>query len=253
MSKRADYIYGYHTVAQVLDSRPDSILEVCFVKEKKLSRRLQAILDQCRARSVTIQAISSAQINRLTGSTRHQGILARTRMANVNTSIQQLCDAAITQTSLLLALDGLQDSHNLGACIRTANAAGVEAVILTRDNSAPVNASVRKVACGAVETMNMIVVTNLSRALKQLKEAGYWVAGADEKASMSLFDFLPEQPLVMVMGAEGSGLRHNTRQQCDYLVRIPMLGEVASLNVSVATGVCLYQLRSRQAVMRACP
>lgn len=245
-NKKTEYIYGYHTISHALDSQPDAILGVCFIKPKKISRRLQAVLDKCNRLSISTQEITPKKLDTLTGSVNHQGIVARYVAPNVNTSIQQLCDTEVTHTSLILALDGIQDPHNLGACIRTANAAGVNAVILPKDKSAPVNATVRKVACGAVETTNIITVTNLSRALKQLKEAGYWVVGADEKADMGVFEFLPEQPLVMVMGAEGTGIRHNTRMQCDYLVSIPMSGEVASLNVSVATGICLYQLRSRQ-------
>ncbi|MGI9228551.1 MAG: 23S rRNA (guanosine(2251)-2'-O)-methyltransferase RlmB [Gammaproteobacteria bacterium] len=245
-AKKVEYIYGYHTLAQALESTPEAILEVSYVKPNGVNRRLQTILDRCQALDIACQHIMPQKLDKLTGTTKHQGIAARYTAPGLNTSINHLCDGDIAQTSLILALDGIQDPHNLGACIRTANAAGVQAVLIPADRSAPVNATVRKVACGAVEATDVIRVTNLSRALKRLQEAGYWVVGADGQAEADLFDFVPQQPLVLVVGAEDSGLRHNTRRYCDYLLKIPMSGAVASLNVSVATGVCLYLLRSRQ-------
>jgi 23S rRNA (guanosine2251-2'-O)-methyltransferase len=149
---------------------------------------------------------------------------------------------------LLLVLDGVQDPHNLGACLRTANAAGVNAVILPRDRAVAVTPAVRKVAAGAAEITPVITVTNLARSLRELREAGVWTVGTDDKADQSLYDINLKMPLAMVLGAEGEGLRENTRKHCDFLVSLPMRGIVESLNVSVATGVCLYEvLRQRKA------
>ena len=139
----------------------------------------------------------------------------------------------------------MQDPRNLGACLRVANAAGARAVLIPKNRAAPLNATARKAASGAAEHTPVVSVVNLARALRQLKAAGYWILGADAAAADSLFDFVPRQPLALILGAEAAGLRHNTRKQCDYLFHIPMLGEVESLNVSVAAGVCLYQLRSQ--------
>ena len=164
----------------------------------------------------------------------------------------QQCLLGVNRNSLLLVLDGIQDPHNLGACLRTADACGVDAVIIPRDRAVKVNATVRKVAAGGAESVPIIEVTNIARSLKDLKQAGVWIYGTSDMAEDSLYDHDYSGPVALVMGAEGSGLRRLTLESCDHLVKLPMQGQVESLNVSVATGVCLYEmLRSRSACGRA--
>jgi 23S rRNA (guanosine2251-2'-O)-methyltransferase len=164
----------------------------------------------------------------------------------------QQCLLAVNRNSLLLVLDGIQDPHNLGACLRTADACGVDAVIIPRDRAVKVNATVRKVAAGGAESVPIIEVTNIARSLKDLKQAGVWIYGTSDMAEDSLYEHDYCGSVALVMGAEGSGLRRLTLESCDHLVKLPMQGQVESLNVSVATGVCLYEiLRSRSACGRA--
>ena len=163
----------------------------------------------------------------------------------------QQCLQAIGPQSLLLVLDGVQDPHNLGACLRTADACGVDAVIIPRDRAVKVNATVRKVAAGGAESVPVIEVTNIARSLKDLQKAGVWIFGTSDNAADNLYDHDFNGPVALVMGAEGSGLRRLTMASCDHLLKLPMRGQVESLNVSVATGVCLYEiLRSRSACGR---
>jgi 23S rRNA (guanosine2251-2'-O)-methyltransferase len=163
------------------------------------------------------------------------------------TSVEQ-CLAEMHNQSLFLVLDGVQDPHNLGACLRTANGAGVDAVIIPKDRSAKLNATVSKVAAGAAESTPLLEVTNISRCLKDLKNAGVSIYGTSGDANDSLYDFNYQNPVALVMGSEGDGLRRLTMEQCDHLLKLPMQGSVESLNVSVATGVCLYEImRSRMA------
>jgi 23S rRNA (guanosine2251-2'-O)-methyltransferase len=164
----------------------------------------------------------------------------------------QQCLQTVGPHTLLLVLDGIQDPHNLGACLRTADACAVDAVIIPRDRAVKVNATVRKVAAGGAESVPVIEVTNITRSLKDLQQAGVWVFGTSETATDSLYDHDYNGPLALVMGAEGAGLRRLTIESCDHLLKLPMCGQVESLNVSVATGVCLYEiLRSRSACGRA--
>ena len=188
-----------------------------------------------------------ADLDRLSGQQRHQGVIAGFTGSNLATESQ--LDAildSISDTPLILVLDGIQDPHNLGACLRTADAAGVHMVVICKDRSSGITPVVRRAASGAAETLAVIQATNLARVLRKLKNRGIWLAGTSDDASDSLYTADLTGPLALVMGSEGSGLRRLTGELCDYLVSIPMAGQVESLNVSVATGVCLYEINRQR-------
>jgi 23S rRNA (guanosine2251-2'-O)-methyltransferase len=207
--------------------------------------RLLQLIDQAHAAGVTVHLEKRERLTQLGGGDKHQGCLLQILEAETTLNFAQ-CLNAINADSLLLVLDGVQDPHNLGACLRSADACGVNAVIIPRDRTVKVNATVRKVAAGGAESIPVIEVTNLARCLKELKQAGVWIYGSSGDASDSLYDHDYSGPIALVMGAEGSGLRRLTMESCDHLIRLPMRGQVESLNVSVATGICLYEiLRSR--------
>jgi 23S rRNA (guanosine2251-2'-O)-methyltransferase len=199
-------------------------------------------LDAARAAGVPVEETTGDSLDRAAGHDHHQGVVARCRAAPERTEAELpafLKD--LPATAFLLVLDGVQDPHNLGACLRSADAAGVQAVIVPRDNSAPLTPAVRKVASGAAETVPLFRVANLARVLETLKSAGVWLVGAAGEAERDLYDIDLRGPLALVLGAEGTGLRRLTRDLCDHLARIPMTGSVGSLNVSVAAGVCLFE------------
>ena len=248
--KKVEIICGYHAVRHVLARRPHDVLEVCLATGRERSAKLDDLLGTCERNSIAVQPISRAKLDRLAGVSNHQGIAARCRSASADkqVTITDLCAGDLGESSIILALDRVMDPHNLGACIRTADAAGVAAVILPKDHSAPVNVTVKKVASGAAESTDVITVTNLARGLRQLREAGCQVIGAADDADHSIYDIDVIFPVVLVMGSEEEGMRLNTRNHCDQLVKIPMHGSVESLNLSVATGVCLYEITRRRQV-----
>ena len=248
--KKVEIICGYHAVRHVLARRPHDVLEVCLATGRGRSAKLDNLLSACERNSISVQPISRAKLDRLAGVSNHQGIAARCREAGLQQrmTMDDLCAGLPGHNSIILALDRVMDPHNLGACIRTADAAGVTAVILPKDHSAPVNATVKKVASGAAESTDVITVTNLARSLKQLREAGCRVIGAADDADKSIHDIDVMFPMVLVMGSEQEGMRRNTRNHCDRLVKIPMYGSVESLNLSVAAGVCLYEIARRRQV-----
>jgi len=186
----------------------------------------------------------------MAGGERHQGVVAECNVAASSQLALNIAEllSGIDGAPFLLVLDGVQDPHNLGACLRSADAAGVHAVIVPRDRAVGITPVVSKVACGAAEHVPLIQVTNLARALRQLQDEGVWLLGADERAETSLFDADLKGPLALVLGAEGQGLRRLTREQCDVLISVPMAGSVSSLNVSVATGVCLFEAVRQRAL-----
>jgi len=188
-----------------------------------------------------------SELDSLSGQQRHQGVIAGFKGSNVAPEgrLEAMLDA-ISGTPLILVLDGIQDPHNLGACLRTADAAGVHLVVICKDRSAGITPVVRRAASGAAETMNIIQATNLARVLRILKKRGIWLAGTSDEASDSIYSSDLAGPLALVMGNEGSGLRRLTMDLCDYLVSIPMAGQVESLNVSVATGVCLFEINRQR-------
>ena len=246
--RRIETTYGYHAVWHLLSRRPQDVLEAYIALNKRPGARLEALRQACEAASIPVHGIAPAKLARLTGVKNHQGVAVRRRAGGDDPEVPTLAELSANPPAggLILALDGALDPHNLGACIRSANAAGVEAALLPRNRSAPVNATVRKAASGAVETTPLITAPNLSRALTQLRQGGWQVIGAAGDGGETIYELDVVFPVVLVMGSEASGLRRNTRQHCDKLARIPMAGAVESLNLSVATGVCLYELARRR-------
>jgi len=240
-------IYGLHAVRAVLARDPARVVQA-ILTDRRDDRRIAEIEALARAAGVSVRRVDAQALSKLAGEGVHQGVVAEVRPMPPWTEDDLLAALREARAPLVLALDGVQDPHNLGACLRTADACGVLAVVVPKDRAAQVNATVRKVAAGAAETTPVVAVTNLSRSLKLLKEAGLWVVGAAGEADQLASAADLTGPLVLVMGAEGSGLRELTRKNCDFLVRLPQLGAVESLNVSVATGMLLYEaIRQRLA------
>lgn len=240
-------IFGLHAVRTLLQQRPERAALLILQKDRK-DARVNELVQLAQARSIKTEWRDGRELDRMAGDERHQGACLQIRSVGVlgEGALDDLLDAATTPP-FLLVLDGVQDPHNLGACLRTADAVGVTAVIVPKDRAAGMSATVRKVASGAAETVPLIQVTNLARTLRWLKEREIWIVGTDDQAEHSLYSSKLTGPLAVVLGAEGSGLRRLTRENCDALVSIPMRGVVESLNVSVATGVLLYEaLRQRQ-------
>ncbi|MEA5444661.1 23S rRNA (guanosine(2251)-2'-O)-methyltransferase RlmB [Gammaproteobacteria bacterium AB-CW1] len=206
------------------------------------NKRIRELSDQARAAGIPVLSTDKQQLTILAGTDRHQGVVARAEPGENVTDLDDLVARAESgEALLLLVLDGVQDPHNLGACLRTADAAGVDAVIVPKDRSSPLTPAARKVAAGGAETVPFLPVTNLVRALRSLQEAGVWTVGLAGEAGQSLYETDLTGPLAIVMGAEADGLRRLTREQCDFLAALPMAGQVESLNVSVTAGVCLYE------------
>lgn len=238
---RDETVVGWHAVLAVLRQAPERVLAIQIDRARKGPRRAQ-LLDAARAAGIAVEETTGEVLDRQAGGAEHQGVVARCRAAAERTEGELPAYlATLDGPPLLLVLDNIQDPHNLGACLRSADAAGVHAVILPRDNSAPLTAVVRKVASGAADSLALFRVANLARALDTLKEAGVWLVGAAGEATQELYDIDLTGPTALVLGAEGSGLRRLTSEKCDHLVRIPMAGTVESLNVSVATGICLFE------------
>ncbi len=235
---------GLHAVRAALALRR---VRELWLDNNRRDGRVQGVLALAKEAGVACHSVERRTLEQLLPGTRHQGVVARCLSAAPleEEDLSPLL-ASIEGPPLLLVLDGVQDPHNLGACLRTADGAGVHAVIAPRDRAAGVNPTVRKVASGAAETVPFVQVTNLARTLRELKNAGIWLVGTEGEASQSLYQVDLKGPTALIMGAEGGGLRRLTADLCDYRVHIPLLGTVASLNVSVATGVCLYEaLRQR--------
>lgn len=240
------YIGGFHAVIAALEDSTRKPFEILLSDTRKdeRSRRVRELAQQY---SVPVRIVSRSDLDLKEPGLRHQGVLAS--MPEANYSGEDALEAPASSKQMFLALDGVQDPHNLGACLRTAEAAGVAAVIVPKDRAAGLTAVARKVAAGAAERVPVVAVTNLARTLERLKERGYWLTGLAGEASETLFEVDLSGPLVLVLGAEGEGMRRLTRETCDRLVRIPMLGKAESLNVSAATAVCLYEaFRQRHAV-----
>jgi len=244
---RIERIYGLHAVRALLTRRPVRVRRVLLQRGRD-DARATAIETLARGAQVVVERLPGEALKGLVGDVVHQGVVAEVEPLPSWREEDLLAAVATARDPLVLALDGVQDPHNLGACLRTADACGVLAVMVPRDRSAPLNATARKVAAGAAETTPVVAVTNLARTLKLLKDAGLWVVGADAAAEKPAADIDLTGPRVLVMGAEGAGLRDLTRRNCDWLARLPSLGAVESLNVSVATGMLLYEaLRQRAA------
>jgi 23S rRNA (guanosine2251-2'-O)-methyltransferase len=245
-SPRIEAVYGVHAVRALLRHHPQRVVRV-LLQRGRHDERSQQIEQLAHSGGRPVERIDGERLAARLGNVVHQGIAAEVE-ALAPWNEEQLI-AAVTQAAepLLLALDGVQDPHNLGACLRTADACGALAVLVPRDRAAPLNATARKVAAGAAESTPVVVVTNLARTLRLLKDAGLWIVGAEAEATQRAQDVDLTGPRVLVLGAEGAGLRALTRRHCDWLVRLPGLGAVESLNVSVAGGMLLYEaLRQRE-------
>lgn len=234
---------GIHAVESLLRHRPEGVLEL-FVLDTRAKRgdaRLETLIIAARDQGIAVQYSRRESLDKLAGP-QNQGVVARARprSAGDEQALAAHLDG-LDHPPLLLILEGVTDPHNLGACLRSADAAGAHAVIVPRDRSASLNPTVRKVACGAAETVPLVAVTNLSRTLKQLKQRGLWVVGTAGEADQLIYDVDFTVPSIIIMGAEGAGMRRLTREHCDYLAKLPMAGSVSSLNVSVATGICLFE------------
>jgi 23S rRNA (guanosine2251-2'-O)-methyltransferase len=237
-------LFGFHAVTVRLKTAPASIIEVHFDATRRDARMRQFIARVQEAGGKLVES-SDDHLIRLAGSPRHQGVVARVAPLPQQHSLDAVLDA-VEGPPLLLVLDGVTDPHNLGACLRVADGAGAHAVVAPKDHAVGLNATVAKVASGAAETVPYLMVTNLARSLNELKERDIQVVGFSDDAEATLFDADLRGPVALVLGAEGAGLRQLTRKTCDLLLRIPMAGAVESLNVSVASGVCLYEaLRQR--------
>jgi len=248
-SMAEELIHGMHAVAAALKYEPEQ-LRGLWVEAQRRDARIQALLDEAAKRGVPIRAVNRAELDRMSGGARHQGIVARLavqRRTHDEADLPALLAAA--GPALLLVLDRVQDPHNLGACLRGAAAAGAQAVIAPADRAASLNATVRKVACGAAEIVPFIAVINLARTLRELRQQGLWIVGAAGEADTSLYEVDFTLPTAIVLGAEEKGLRRLTRESCDRLARIPMAESgVESLNVSVAAGVFLFEARRQRGV-----
>ncbi|MFC6438799.1 23S rRNA (guanosine(2251)-2'-O)-methyltransferase RlmB [Bowmanella sp. JS7-9] len=243
-----EWLYGLHALEAVIEREPERLIEL-FVLKGRDDARLNNIVNQARRFGVSVQFCQRKTLDDKVSGEQHQGIVARAKPGKQYDEKDLDAIIAGASTPFLLVLDGVTDPHNLGACLRTADAAGVHAVIVPKDKSAGLTGTARKVACGAAETVPLVQVTNLARTLREIQQQGVWVVGTAGEAEQSLYDCKITGPIALVMGAEGSGMRRLTRETCDELVKLPMAGAVSSLNVSVATGVCLYEIvRQRLAV-----
>jgi 23S rRNA (guanosine2251-2'-O)-methyltransferase len=237
-SKEPRVVFGFHAVLARLRADPKSVIEI-FLDETRNDARGKDLVAMAERAGLRVMRVPTKRLDGFYGGGRHQGVVARVEVKNVADDLNEILEQV--KNPLLLVLDGVTDPHNLGACLRVANAAGAHAVIAPRDRAAGITPVVSKVASGAAEATPYLMVTNLARTLTELKERNIWVVGADERADKTLYEADLPQSIAWVLGAEGEGMRRLTRESCDLLVRIPMRGEVESLNVSVSAGICLFE------------
>lgn len=238
------YIYGFHAVISKMRQTPEGVLEV-YVDAHRNDARARDLIHQAEQAGVKLTPTESDRLQRMVGTHRHQGVVARVDGRRRELKLMDVLDT-LSEPALLLVLDGVTDPHNLGACLRVADAVGAQAVIAPKDRSAGLNATAMKVASGAADTVPYVTVTNLARSLREMQEAGIWTIGAAGEAEKSIYAIDQKGPVAWVLGAEGEGLRRLTRETCDELARIPMYGTVESLNVSVASGLCLFEARRQR-------
>lgn len=244
MTKQSrEIIYGIHAVEAAIRNHPENVLQV-FVQQGRNDNRIKTLLDIAKNSGLSTQFISSEKLKEKCPNARHQGVAAEIRQQG--SSELSLDDILNREQLLLLVLDEVQDPHNIGACLRTADAVAVDAVIVSKNRSPALTPVIRNVASGAAETVPYIMVSNLARALDKLKENNVWLIGTSGDADQTIYESKANRRLALVMGSEGTGMRRLTREACDQLVSIPMQGTVESLNISVATAVCLYEIRRQQ-------
>lgn len=242
---QTEYIYGLHSISAVLNNEPERVLDIMVAKGRNDDRMNNAV-NEARRQGIAVQFVQRKTLDDKSKGEQNQGIIARVKPARVlnEADLDLLLQQAEKQSkhTLFLVLDGVTDPHNLGACLRNADAAGVSAVIVPKNNAVAITPVVRKVAVGAAETVPLIQVTNLVRSLKHIQQQGVWVIGTAGEAEQLIFDCKMQGSIALVMGAEGKGMRRLTRETCDELVKLPMAGAVSSLNVSVASGICLFEV-----------
>lgn len=250
MTKPLDLIFGFHAVQSLLKTAPDRGRELLVV-DSRSDQRVQKTISMAETANIPIKRVRTSELDKFADNTRHQGVAlyaCKGMVYNEKWMLEYL--SSLDRPPLVLVLDGLTDPHNMGACLRSADGAGVDAVIVPRDKSCGLTPVVRKVASGAAESVPFVLVTNLSRTLEKLKEAGLWIVGAAGEAESVISEIELTSPTALVMGAEDRGLRRLTRDNCDYLARIPMAGAVSSLNVSVAAGIMMFEaVRQRSAAL----
>ena len=242
------FIYGFHAVIAKLRRQADSVLELHVTGDRK-DARIKDLLKQAELAKIRVINSDTARLDGMAGHGRHQGVVAKVDGRIKELKLDDILDT-LSEPALLLVLDGVQDPHNLGACLRVADAVGAQAVIAPKDKAVGLNATAIKVASGAADTVPYVTVTNLSRAIKEMQDAGVWVIGLDEAGEKDIYATDLAGPVALVMGAEGAGLRRLTKDTCDFLARIPMHGSVESLNVSVASGVCLFEARRQRGLKK---
>jgi 23S rRNA (guanosine2251-2'-O)-methyltransferase len=238
-------IFGINPIQQLLNNNPEKVIEV-FISTSKDDRRTETLISCAKTSGISVQRIDPKKLDKWLEGMNHQGVAAKIVPPEVlnEADIPALING--TAKPLFLVLDGVQDPHNLGACLRTADAAGVTAVIVPKDNAVGITAIVRKVASGAADSVPLVRVSNLARTIKDMQQLGVWFVGTDAETEQLLYSVDLTGSIAIVLGAEGEGMRQLTKKSCDYLVKLPMLGQVESLNVSVATGICLFEaLRQR--------
>lgn len=239
-------IYGFHAVLAKLRQDPEAVLEL-YVDAQRQDARARDLLQLAAQFHARVMPSEGERLDRMVGTRRHQGVVAKIDARRKELKLPDLLDTlAKDDPALILVLDGIQDPHNLGACLRVADAAGAHAVVAPKDRAVGLNATAVKVASGAADTVPYITVTNLARSLREMQEAGVWTIGAAGEADKSLYAVDQKGPVAWVLGSEGEGLRRLTRETCDELARIPLHGTVDSLNVSVASGICLFETRRQR-------
>jgi 23S rRNA (guanosine2251-2'-O)-methyltransferase len=239
-------VFGIHVAKRILENSPEDVLEI-FILDARDDKRMQELVKLAKQHNLFVQTVTKKQLDNWIPDNSHQGVALRIRPKSLLTEddLPELHEKA-NKTPLFLVLDGVQDPHNLGACMRSAEALGATAIVMPRDKAAKITPVVRKVACGAAEILPVVQVSNLARALQQLKDMGVWVMGASAESSQTLFQADLKGAVALVLGAEGHGLRRLTAELCDMLISIPMIGSVESLNVSVTAGIFLYEaMRNR--------
>jgi 23S rRNA (guanosine2251-2'-O)-methyltransferase len=238
LSREPRVVFGFHAVLARLRADPKSVIEI-FLDETRNDARAKDLVAAAERAGVHLMRVPTKRLDGFYGGGRHQGVVARVDLKAAGASLDEILEPV--EKALLLVLDGVTDPHNLGACLRVANAAGAHAVIAPKDRSAGITPAVSKVASGAAESTPYLMVTNLARTLAEIKARNIWVVGADEHAEQTLYQADLPGSIAWVLGAEGEGMRRLTRESCDFLVRIPMGGDVESLNVSVSAGICLFE------------
>lgn len=245
----ARILFGFHAVLSRLRQHSASVQEILIDRER-VDARMKDLLNMAENADVRVMQVERSRLDGMAGTNgRHQGVIARVVDTPIPyKDIHDILESDLDEPPFFLILDGVEDPHNLGACLRVADAMGVNAVIAPKDRAVGLNATVRKVACGAAETVPFIAVTNLARTIRELKEAGVYVIGTTMDAPSTLLNTKLQGPIALVLGAEGDGMRRLTTEACDALITIPMYGSVESLNVSVASGICLYEIRRQRAL-----